>query len=133
MPYSASRLKEHIALLLRVRLAALPTPVERCPRLSQLIGTRISVKRDDLTWLALGGNKALHLDFILGRVLAARTEGLILDPWYTGKALAALVAHARAGLLVGDHLGVFAHTGGTPLTFLPGLGDKITCCAEKPL
>jgi 1-aminocyclopropane-1-carboxylate deaminase/D-cysteine desulfhydrase-like pyridoxal-dependent ACC family enzyme len=132
MPYSAIRLKEHFALLPRVRLAALPTPLERCPRLSQLIGTGISLKRDDLTGLALGGNKTRHLEFILGRALAARTEGLMLDPCYTGKALAALVAHARVGLLAGDHSVVFAHAGGTPLTFLPGLGDKLTCCAEEP-
>jgi hypothetical protein len=122
MPYSASRLKHHIAPLPRVRRAVLPTPLERCPRLSQAIGTRISVKRDDLAGLALGGNKTRHLEFILG---------LVLDPWYTGKALAALVAHAR-GLLAGDHSVVFAHKGGMPLTFLPDLGDKITYCAEEP-
>ena len=29
--------------------------------------------------------------------LAARHEGLLLDPVYTGKAMAGLVAHARAG------------------------------------
>lgn len=45
-------------------------------------------------------------------VLAARTEGLLLDPVFTAKAMAALVAEARAGRLEGPV--VFLHTGGTP-------------------
>jgi D-cysteine desulfhydrase len=45
-------------------------------------------------------------------LLAARTEGLVLDPVFTAKAMAALVAEARAGRLTGPV--VFLHTGGTP-------------------
>ena len=45
-------------------------------------------------------------------VLAARTEGLVLDPVFTAKAMAALIAEARAGRLHGPV--VFLHTGGTP-------------------
>jgi D-cysteine desulfhydrase len=45
-------------------------------------------------------------------VLSARTEGLVLDPVFTAKAMAALVAEARAGRLTGPV--VFLHTGGTP-------------------
>ncbi|HLJ07379.1 MAG TPA: pyridoxal-phosphate dependent enzyme, partial [Acidimicrobiia bacterium] len=44
--------------------------------------------------------------------LALRTEALILDPVFTAKAMAALVAEARAGRLPGPV--VFLHTGGTP-------------------
>jgi D-cysteine desulfhydrase len=44
--------------------------------------------------------------------LAARTEGLVLDPVFTAKAMAALVAESRAGNLTGPV--VFLHTGGTP-------------------
>ncbi len=42
--------------------------------------------------------------------LLARTEGLFLDPVYTGKAMHALVTHARRGALKGPVL--FWHTGG---------------------
>src|SRR5205823_4927931 len=51
--------------------------------------------------------------------LAARTEGLVLDPVFTAKAMAALVTEARRGALSGPV--VFLHTGGTPaaLTALP--------------
>jgi D-cysteine desulfhydrase len=44
--------------------------------------------------------------------LALRTEALVLDPVFTAKAMAALVAEARAGRLAGPV--VFLHTGGTP-------------------
>jgi D-cysteine desulfhydrase len=45
-------------------------------------------------------------------LLAARTEGLLLDPVFTAKAMAALIAETRAGRLTGPV--VFLHTGGTP-------------------
>jgi D-cysteine desulfhydrase len=45
-------------------------------------------------------------------ILAARTEGLVLDPVFTAKAMAALVAESRSGNLTGPV--VFLHTGGSP-------------------
>jgi D-cysteine desulfhydrase len=50
--------------------------------------------------------------------LAARLEGLILDPVYTAKGLAGLIAAARDGR-VGDRRTVFVHTGGMPALFTP--------------
>lgn len=47
--------------------------------------------------------------------LAARSEGLLLDPVYTGKAMAGLIAAARAGRLHGTV--VFWHTGGAVALF----------------
>ncbi len=44
--------------------------------------------------------------------LAARREGLLLDPVYTGKAMAGLLALARAGEIAPDERVVFLHTGG---------------------
>ena len=42
----------------RLSIANLPTPIEALPRLSaHLGGPRLFIKRDDLTGLALGGNK----------------------------------------------------------------------------
>ena len=49
--------------------------------------------------------------------LAARTEGLLLDPVYTGKAMAGLIDHARDGRLGRDSVVVFIHTGGLPALF----------------
>jgi D-cysteine desulfhydrase/L-cysteate sulfo-lyase len=49
--------------------------------------------------------------------LAARTEALFLDPVYTGKAMAGLIAEIRAGRLRQDETAVFVHTGGLPIIF----------------
>lgn len=49
--------------------------------------------------------------------LFARTEGVILDPIYTGKAAAALVQHVREGRFRPDEVLVFVHTGGVPANF----------------
>jgi 1-aminocyclopropane-1-carboxylate deaminase/D-cysteine desulfhydrase-like pyridoxal-dependent ACC family enzyme len=47
--------------------------------------------------------------------LLARTEGILVDPIYTAKALAGLVAGVRSGQLGGSI--VFWHAGGTPGLF----------------
>lgn len=49
--------------------------------------------------------------------LVARTEGLILDPVYTGKAMAALIEHIRVGWIGPDETVIFLHTGGVPAVF----------------
>lgn len=48
--------------------------------------------------------------------LFARTEGLVLDPIYTMKAAAAMVAEIESGRML-DRPVVFWHTGGTPALF----------------
>ena len=50
-------------------------------------------------------------------LLAARTEGLILDPVYSSKALSGLVDHVRQGRIGRDEPVVFVHTGGIPAVF----------------
>jgi len=49
--------------------------------------------------------------------LMARTEGLLLDPVYTGKAFAGLLADVRAGRFARDARLLFVMTGGTPGLF----------------
>ena len=44
-------------------------------------------------------------------MLAARTDAIVLDPVYTGKAMKGLIALARAGTFEGQRV-VFLHTGG---------------------
>ena len=44
--------------------------------------------------------------------IAARHEGLLLDPVYTGKAMAGLIALVREGYFRRDDVVVFLHTGG---------------------
>lgn len=49
--------------------------------------------------------------------LCARTEGLVLDPVYTAKAMAGLIADIRSGVVGRDETVVFLHTGGLPALF----------------
>jgi D-cysteine desulfhydrase len=47
----------------------------------------------------------------------ARTERLLLDPAYTGKAMAGLIARARSGEFEPGARVLFVHTGGWPALF----------------
>ncbi len=49
--------------------------------------------------------------------LAGRTEALVLDPVYTGKALAGLAAARSAGVIGPGETVTFLHSGGTPGLF----------------
>jgi L-cysteate sulfo-lyase len=49
--------------------------------------------------------------------LLARTEGVLADPVYTGKALAGLLDLVRAGAFSADDSVAFIHTGGAPALF----------------
>lgn len=62
----------------RLRFAHLPTPVEAMPRLSAALGgLNLSIKRDDQTGLALGGNKTRKLEFLLAEAQANGARTLI--------------------------------------------------------
>jgi L-cysteate sulfo-lyase len=47
----------------------------------------------------------------------ARTEGILLDPVYTGKAMAGLMGMIRRGEIRNNEGVLFWHTGGTPALF----------------
>ena len=49
--------------------------------------------------------------------LAARTEGLLVDPVYTGRAMVGLIDLIRRGVFGPDETVLFWHTGGTPALF----------------
>ncbi len=49
--------------------------------------------------------------------LFARSEALLLDPVYTGRAAAGLLSLIRAGFFGSDETVLFWHTGGTPVLF----------------
>jgi len=64
--------------------------------------------------------------------LAARFEGLILDPVYTGKALAGLVHARRKDLIAHDARVVFLHTGGLPALFAASYADWVKRGSPTP-
>jgi 1-aminocyclopropane-1-carboxylate deaminase/D-cysteine desulfhydrase-like pyridoxal-dependent ACC family enzyme len=47
----------------------------------------------------------------------ARLEGILLDPVYTGKAMAGLIDLIRSAHFAADETIVFIHTGGIPAMF----------------
>ncbi len=66
----------------RIPLANLPTPLQEARRLRDALGgparcPRILLKRDDLTGLASGGNKARKLEFIVADALRAQATVLV--------------------------------------------------------
>jgi D-cysteine desulfhydrase family pyridoxal phosphate-dependent enzyme len=57
--------------------------------------------------------------------LVARTEGLFLDPTYTGKGMAGLIGEIRSGRIGKDETVIFVHTGGEPGLFAhPEIGES---------
>ncbi|MGE0042693.1 MAG: D-cysteine desulfhydrase family protein [Vicinamibacterales bacterium] len=94
----------------RLPLAVLPTPLQDLPRLRAALGgpgrcPRILAKRDDLTGLGLGGNKARKLEFLMAdarRAGAATvvTTGAAQSNHARMTAAAARVAGLRAVLVL---------------------------------
>ena len=88
----------------RARLATLPTPLETGPRLTgnSVDGPRLWVKRDDLTGLGGGGNKARKLEFLCGDALASGARALVTVG-------AAQSNHCRMTAAAGARLGLEVH------------------------
>lgn len=62
----------------RERIASLPTPFHFLPRLTaELGGPQIYIKRDDLTGLAMGGNKTRKLEYLLADAKSKAATHLI--------------------------------------------------------
>lgn len=102
-----------IGTIPRFPLATLPTPLQEASRLRAALGgpercPRILIKRDDLTGLALGGNKARKLEFLVADALrhgatALITTGAVQSNHCRMTAAAARLAGLKASLvLVGD-------------------------------
>ncbi|HLE72758.1 MAG TPA: D-cysteine desulfhydrase family protein [Anaerolineales bacterium] len=93
----------------RVALALLPTPIQRLPRLTELLaGPQLSVKRDDQTGLAFGGNKTRKLETLCAAALAEGADMLVTTGSVQSnhcRQTAAAAAHLGLGctlVLVGD-------------------------------
>lgn len=66
----------------------------------------------------LGGGYGVVGDLERGAItLAARHEGLFVDPVYTGRTLGGLIDLIRRGVFQSDETVLFWHTGGVPALF----------------
>ncbi|MBN1631101.1 MAG: pyridoxal-phosphate dependent enzyme [Thermoleophilia bacterium] len=96
----AARGRECIAGLDRVTLCALPTPLVEAERLRECLqGPRLFIKRDDLTGLAAGGNKARACEFVLAEARASGSDTLIaVGPQHSNQLCALAAAAKRCGM-----------------------------------
>ena len=91
------------AALARVPLAQLPTPFEAAPRLSAVLGgPPVWIKREDLSGLALGGNKPRQLEFLMAAALAEGAQAVVTTAAVQSNfCRACAAAGARLGIKVG--------------------------------
>lgn len=61
----------------RLEFIGAPTPLEYLPRFSDYLGREIFIKRDDVTPMALGGNKLRKLEFLAADALREGADTLI--------------------------------------------------------
>lgn len=67
-----------LAVMPRLAMAKLPTPIDELGKLSQQLGgPRLLMKRDDLTGLATGGNKTRKLEFLIADALQKNADAVI--------------------------------------------------------
>ena len=96
---SENRMKNLCEALPRVQLAHLPTPLQEMKRLSERLGVRMWVKREDATGLAFGGNKIRNHEFIFGEILAQGCDAVITTAGVqSNMCRATAAAAARLGL-----------------------------------
>ncbi len=87
----------------RIPLANLPTRIEKLERITKLWGgPEIYVKRDDLTGMALSGNKIRKLEFVIADARKQRADLLITCGGVQSN-------HARATAIAAAKLGMACH------------------------
>ncbi len=87
---------------------------------AQLAGQSITLSRDDVIvrdGFVGSGYGIPSKEGVEAIRLLARTEGIFLDPTYTGKAMAGLIEEIRSRRIGKGETVVFVHTGGEPALF----------------
>ncbi len=100
--------------VLQERVAKLATET------SERIGERIAFSPEDVLVNAdycVAGYGVLTEGEREAVTLFARTEGLLIDPVYTGRAAAGMIDLIRKGFFTKDETVLFWHTGGTTALF----------------
>jgi len=88
---------------------------------AKLLDIDVSVNLNDMTVndeYVGGGYQVLSKEVVDTMKLVAKTEGILLDPVYTGKAMAGLIDLIKQGYFEKGESVVFFHTGGAPALFV---------------
>jgi L-cysteate sulfo-lyase len=102
--------------VLGIDTGALTDPAQRVAALVAQLGGRPGALRLDRDQVGEGYGRLSGAAAAAMRT-AARTEGLLLDPVYTGKAIAGLASAVSEGIVRPGERTVFVHTGGLPGLF----------------
>jgi D-cysteine desulfhydrase family pyridoxal phosphate-dependent enzyme len=146
-----------LATLPRYPLATLRAPLQRARNLEVALGPRcprIYLKRDDLTGLGFGGNKARKLEYLLADALANDatilvTEGAVQSNHARITAAAAVIARLRSVLVLDARHGsdvagnlLLDHLLGAQVRIVPdkaarsrlmaSIGDELRAAGERP-
>jgi len=70
-------LQQQLALFPRLDLVGSATPFEKLSRLSDYLGREIYIKRDDVTPMAMGGNKLRKLEFLAADAVRQGADTLV--------------------------------------------------------
>jgi L-cysteate sulfo-lyase len=102
--------------VLGIDTGAVPDPAQRVAALVAALGGGPGALRLDRDQVGEGYARLTSAAVTAMRT-AARTEGLLLDPVYTGKAIAGLASAVNEGIVRPGERTVFVHTGGLPGLF----------------
>lgn len=148
---ATTRVREALARQPRVSLATLPTPLYDAVRFREALGgsehcPRILIKRDDLTALGLGGNKARKLEYLVADAQAQGattliTTGAVQSNHARMTAAAACVAGMRCVLVLTSTQEVPAVAGnllldrlyGAEIRLVPSLDPMFAVGNDEPV
>ena len=146
-----TRVRDALARQPRLSLATLPTPLYDAVRLRDALGgsgrcPRILIKRDDLTGLGLGGNKARKLEYLVADAQAQGattliTTGAVQSNHARMTAAAACVAGMRCVLVLTTSKAVPAVEGnllldklyGAEIRLVPSLDPMFAVGNDEPM
>ena len=92
-------LREFVDRVPRVRLGDFPTPLVALERLGSTLGIDLWMKRDECSGLALGGNKARKLEYVLADVQRRGAQTVVtVGPLTSNHTMMTATACRRRGL-----------------------------------
>jgi len=101
--------------------AAQGRTADRANEIARLLETDLTFNPEELTiyYDYIGGGYGIPTKECIEAIkLVARTEGILLDPVYTGKAMAGLIDLIRKGKFSSKDTVIFLHTGGVATLFV---------------
>ena len=140
---AVTRVRAALARQPRIPLAVLPTPIDDATRLRDALGgssrcPRVLIKRDDLTALGLGGNKARKLEYLVADALSQGatmlvTTGAVQSNHARMTAAAACVAGLRCVLVLTTTVDAPALAGNLLLDRLYGASVRLVPSVDPML